>query len=198
MPLEGEHLTIEPSHPLAGVFRPKVEGGEGRLRNQFWSNRLHGYVGIAEFDGKICVVPLGLWNSLAHELRTMGCSEAWGIEQESAALKLLAEQIPHHAFRKYLLAGSFLETSKRSGVTYMFRKLRPTVAMRPHHKRDDMTVLCCLCMHPIGYYDDSWAGAMCPTDDVLAHLMLMRGDEPMFWRRCNQIPASRPNAGLGR
>lgn len=40
------------------------------------------------------------------------------------------------------------------------------------------------------------AGAMCPTDDVIAHLSLMRGDEKMFWRRCNQHPAYRPEAGL--
>ena len=43
---------------------------------------------------------------------------------------------------------------------------------------------------------NSWAGAMCPTDDVLAHLMLMRGDEAMFWRRANQHAAIDPLAGL--
>jgi hypothetical protein len=37
---------------------------------------------------------------------------------------------------------------------------------------------------------------MCPTDDVIAHLMLMRGDEAMFWRRCNQHAAHLPEAGL--
>jgi hypothetical protein len=37
---------------------------------------------------------------------------------------------------------------------------------------------------------------MCPTDDVIAHLALMRGDEAMFWRRCNQHPPYRPEAGL--
>lgn len=59
-----------------------------------------------------------------------------------------------------------------------------------------MRILCCLCMRPIAYYADSWAGAMCPTDDVIAHLALMRGDEAMFWRRCNQHPPYRPEAGL--
>jgi hypothetical protein len=51
-------------------------------------------------------------------------------------------------------------------------------------------------MHPIAYYEGSWAGAMCPTDDVIAHLMLMRGDEPMFWKRSSQHPATSPAAGL--
>jgi hypothetical protein len=51
-------------------------------------------------------------------------------------------------------------------------------------------------MHPIAYYHGSWAGAMCPTDDVIAHLSLMRGDEAMFWKRSTQHPAYRPEAGL--
>lgn len=51
-------------------------------------------------------------------------------------------------------------------------------------------------MHPIAYYADSWAGAMCPTDDVIAHLMMMRGDEAMLWKRCNHHPAWHPGAGL--
>ena len=61
---------------------------------------------------------------------------------------------------------------------------------------DDTNILCAMCLHPIGYYAGSWAGAMCPTDDVLAHLMLMRGDEKMFWRRANQHAAYLPEAGL--
>ena len=74
------------------------------------------------------------------------------------------------------------------------RRLKPTVAIRSEGER--LRILCCMCMHPIAYYEDSWAGAMCPTDDVLAHLMLMRGDEKMFWRQSNQHPPSRPAAGL--
>jgi len=57
-------------------------------------------------------------------------------------------------------------------------------------------VLAALCMHPIAYYEDSWAGGMPPTDDVIAHLMLMCGDEPMYWRRSNQHPSWRPEAGI--
>jgi hypothetical protein len=32
---------------------------------------------------------------------------------------------------------------------------------------------------------------------VIAHLMLMRGDEPMFWRRANQHPVWTKGAALG-
>lgn len=89
----------------------------------------------------------------------------------------------------------FAERSPRSGISYIFRRLRPTIALKAG-KDDRMRCLAALCMHPIGYYDGSWAGAMCPTDDVIAHLMLMRGDEHMFWRRSNQHPAWSQFAGI--
>jgi hypothetical protein len=94
-----------------------------------------------------------------------------------------------------MLTGMFVERSRRSGISYVFRKLRPTLALKAG-KDDRMGLLAALCMHPIGYYDGSWAGAMCPTDDVIAHLMLMRGDEHMFWRRANQHPAWSQEAGI--
>jgi hypothetical protein len=56
--------------------------------------------------------------------------------------------------------------------------------------------LCALCLHPIGYYADTWAGVMCPTDEVIAHLVLMRGSEEKFWANANQHPLDRPAAGL--
>jgi hypothetical protein len=123
----------------------------------------------------------------------------WGIEQEGRAVQLLGQMLRHRAFKQYLLTGMFIETSRRSGVTYIFRKLRPTVALaptRPGREQQSIRILACLCMHPIAYYEGSWAGAMCPTDDVIAHLALMRGDEHMFWKRCNQHPPHTPEAGL--
>jgi hypothetical protein len=106
--------------------------------------------------------------------------------------------LSHHNFRQYMLTGMFLEKSKRSGVIYMFRRLKPTVAIAasPGIESDHMRILACLCAHPIAYYAGSWAGAMVPTDDVIAHLAMMRGDERMFWARCNQHPPHRPEAGL--
>jgi hypothetical protein len=59
-----------------------------------------------------------------------------------------------------------------------------------------MRFLAALCLHPIGYYEDSWAGVMAPTDDVVAHLMLCRGDEHMFWRRANQHASWEQQAGI--
>jgi hypothetical protein len=51
-------------------------------------------------------------------------------------------------------------------------------------------------MHPLGYYGRSWAGCMVPTDDVIAHLLFMRGDEARFWGQCNHHEPWRPEAGL--
>jgi hypothetical protein len=134
---------------------------------------------------------------LAFDLSTIGCSVAWGIEQEAAAVQLLGTLLRHHTFKQYLLTGMFLETSKRSGLTYLFRRLKPTVVIDARDNgQKSIRALCALCLHPIAFYAGSWAGAMTPTDDIIAHLMLMRGDEPMLWRRSNQHDPLDPRAGL--
>ncbi len=166
------------------------------IRNTFWSEKRKCTIFVYDDNGRITY---GLIPGIHHfdfDLRTLGCSFAWGIEQESNAIHLLGTLVKHIAFKQYMLTGMFMETSERSGITYVFRRLRPTVAIKPDRKLDRMRILCALCMHPIAYYSGSWAGAMCPTDDVIAHLQLMRGDEPMFWRRANQHPAWSPQAGL--
>jgi hypothetical protein len=147
-------------------------------------------------DGKV----VGNWrpsfNHLGYQLQTIGASFAWGLEQEQRALQLLGTMIRHHTMKHYVLTGQFLEESPRSGVTYLFRRLRPTIALAPSRGEPEGRVLAALCMHPIAYYHGTWGGAMCPTDDVIAHLALMRADERLFWKRCNQHPPNRPEAGL--
>src|SRR5204863_1453670 len=106
------------------------------------------------------------------------------------AQKKLEELIGESRYSMYALTGLFLEQSARSGVMYAFRRSRPTIAMRGGR------LLCALCLHPIAYYEGTFAGAMCPTDEVIAHLLLMRGDEAMFWRRSNQHDCRLPEAGL--
>jgi hypothetical protein len=201
MPLESERLVIEPAYPnAAGLMaigaNPEPEGPpKFKVRNEFNSTRWRcDIVVFEEHDGRIRHGKVPAIHHLTQDLRTLGCADAWGVEQESAALDLLASMVQHRQFRQYLLTGMFIESSPRSGVTYLFRRLKPTVAM--HAVKGNMRVLCALCLHPIAYYSGSWAGAMTPTDDVVAHLSLMRGDEPMFWRRANQHAAYRPEAGL--
>lgn len=205
MPLEGERLVLESSYPYAELAKlgapeqevdPDIAAG-WRVRNRFWSAHKSAWVVVMQDpDGRITY---GLQHGIHHldqDLHTLGCADAWGIEQEQNALQLLATLVRHRAFKQYLLTGSFLESSRRSGIHYMFRRLKPTVAMTPRGKRSELQILCTLCLHPIGYYAGSWAGTMCPTDDVVSHLMMMRGDEHLYWKRANQIPAWQPEAGL--
>lgn len=208
MPLENEQLVIEPSYPnaagLMAIGRPKPDqtpdshdtfDAKCKVRNSFWSSRWRSDIVIFEKpDGRIDWGRIPGVHGLDKALRTMGCSVAWGIEQEAKAQQLLATLLSHYAFKCYLLTGTFLERSERSGITYFFRKLRPTVAIRA--EGETTRILCTLCAHPIGLYANSWAGAMAPSDDVIAHLLMCRADEHFFWKKCNQHPAYRSESGL--
>lgn len=201
MPLEDMRLVIHPRYPLAealmAIGQTELEeddGSEVKFRNEFWSSRYRTTVIVYEQNGKARHCLGHPANHVGEMLRTLGASVAWGIEQESRAMQLLGTIVKHHTFKHYLMTGMFLERSERSGVMYLFRKLRPTIAFK--EQNGCMMILACLCGHPIAHYAGSWAGAMCPTDDVIAALMLMRGDEHMFWKRSNQHHPSRPQAGV--
>ena len=135
---------------------------------------------------------LNLW------LSTIGASDGWDWAAERKAKAKLKSMVTPRAYRHYDLTGSFMETSKRSGLTYVFRRLRPTMVLSPRSRRgmDSMRCIAVLCMHPIGYYEQSWGGCMVPTDDVIAHLSFMRGDEARYWGVANQHKASAPEAGI--
>lgn len=204
MPLDDQRLVIEPTYPWAEALgkigeKPVPDEDAGwSMINEWYSHRHRcDIVIMRDPSGKIVHGKIPAIHHIRHDLQTLGAMDAWGLEQEHAALQLLGQMVRHRQMKQYVLTGMFLETSRRSGVTYLFRRLKPTVALAPGRRPEDsMRILACLCMHPIAYYADSWAGAMCPTDDVIAHLALMRGDEAMFWRRANQHPPYRPEAGL--
>ena len=203
MPLKGEKLIIEPTYrngaELAAIGAKEEEPlpADCKFRNCWYSRRHRCEVYIWEEGGKICHAFLAN-NHISLFLKTLGCSDAWGLEQEGNALKTLASLLSHRQYKQYILTGCFTERSKRSGLSYVFRRLRPTVVLdaRSNSETEACRILCALCMHPIAYYAQSHAGAMCPTDDVIAHLALMRGDEPMLWRRSNQHAPWRPEAGV--
>lgn len=186
MPLEDQTLVIEPTYPHAAALKRFEKQYNDtplpdniKIRGGFWSTRHRMNLIIYEENG------IAKHQFLPGMMR---------------ATMELGTLVRHHTFKHYLLTGMFLETSKRSGLTYLFRKLRPTLVLdireRPGDRPSGGRVLCALCMHGIGYYAGTWAGALCPTDDVIASLMLMRGDEPMLWRRSNQHSPLRPEAGL--
>lgn len=112
---------------------------------------------------------------------------------ERRALTKLKEIVTPAVYQAYLLTDAVLEVGK-SGVFYLIRKNRPTIAMRTGEK--DLRLLCALCLHPIGYFNGTWAGALPPTDEVVAHLLLIRSDERRFWKEANQIPIDEANSGV--
>lgn len=202
MPLDGAQLVVEKSYPYAQIFNAPPDDGEEpgiKVRNSWWSSRLRAEIYIYEEDGKIKkLIARKAPHNFSLDITTFGCMDVWGLEQEQKAMQLLATLVKHRQLKQYILTGGFLETSRRSGLTYFFRRLRPTVVIDARDQTSDKSamILCTLCMHPIAHYKATWAGAMCPTDDVIAHLMLMRGDEHMFWKRANQHAPDRPEAGL--
>lgn len=238
MPVDGYHLTLEPSHPMnrateaifdltpaAKARRAERREALGRLdpspraeyriscsgtdvddteyvRNSWWSERKQRYVYLVQKGGRVVlqysrkVRPVTRFNL---QIDTIGASGGWNLDAEREAMVKLRSLITPHLADMYELTGAFMETSKRSGLTYLFRRLRPTVVMAPVDRHDDnapMKILNVLCLHPLGYYQGTWAGAMVPTDDVIAHLMMMRGDEHLFWKRANHHLLHEPEAGL--
>jgi hypothetical protein len=102
MPLEGEQLIVDPSYRFAEAFEPppeRLEHGDFRIRNVFWSQRYRMNAIVYEKDGKSKVACQSALASLDILMRTMGCSVAWGVEQEHNALMCLADLVRHHTFK---------------------------------------------------------------------------------------------------
>lgn len=200
MPLDGQDLVIEPTFTARSALigpEPPIPVDDPadaiEVRNRFWSTRYRTDAVIYAQHGKIYVTVMPR-HMIKRLLMTLACSSAWGIKQETTAFATLAGMLNAQQLKTYLTTGCFAETSPRSGVRYLFRRLRPTLAMS--EATGNVKVLAALCMHPIGHYAGTFAGVMCPTDDVIAHLCLMRGDERLFWARCNQHAPYRPEAGI--
>ena len=116
------------------------------------------------------------------------------VEHEMKAMTKLKTHVSKSQFCSYLTTGAFFEISKRSGVCYIFRRCRPTIACRLEPK--GWRYLAALCTHPVGYYKGTWCGGLVPSDDVIAHLMMMRADEWKFWSKSNQHASLPPQANI--
>ncbi len=207
LPVDHVALVMEPRYPMPGLNGFKFNRSDSEAKpdrpyeviNRWFSFARNVEVCVLRMDGKSYVGfdAHGPGRRLELWINTLGVAaqHVWSIEAEAEAVKKLSELVSEQAFRCYVLTGSFLETSKRSGVMYMFRKLRPTIAMRPN-REGIMQVIAGLCLHPLGYYAESWAGVLCPTDDVIAHLMMMRGCEHQFWKKANHHPMWAASIGV--
>ena len=162
--------------------------------NSWWNSRYQLTIVVLQDKQGRARFSILVEDRLAFTIRTLEAAAVWPVEAEQKAQKKLASLISEDLLELYLLTGHFPEISKRSQVTYLFRKGRPTIALRQDEEVN--YALSALCLHPIGYYGDTWAGVMCPTDEVIAHLLMMRGSEEKFWANANQHPLDRPAAGL--
>jgi hypothetical protein len=175
---------------------PPPEPSEFKFVNSWWCDKHQATIRVVKDKQGRAQARLSPESRLSFALRTLDAASVWPIEAEQKAQQKLASLIPEHQFYLYLLTGHFSEVSRRSQVTYVFRRGRPTLALRQSEAEDWTHVLCALCLHPIGYYDKTWAGVMCPTDEVIAHLLMMRGSEEKYWANANQHPLDHPAAGV--
>lgn len=204
MPIEGIELSIHPKYKFAPLFKamedPALDEEPDQDKRRFiivneWIRGEKRTLVLKDIDTKrSCFIQVNAGRRIDFMFNTMGVVDAWEIEPESKAVQKLARIIDHRQFRSYMMTGCFFERSKASRVGYIFRRLRPTIALSS--TQDKVTPLCGLCMHPIGYYQHTHGGAMVPTDDVVAHLVMMRGDEHGFWKQCSQHQPDRVEAGI--
>lgn len=191
------------------TFRPSWE-----IRNTWFSKRLRAQVTIY-FNRKTLKCKFSLTKDDDHTnfkigmyLNTYRASDVYDIEAEGRALKLLKTLVTEEQYLRYLLTGMLVEQSHKSKMWYIFRKLRPTIAFRKFveikenneieikNKVEITEFVASLCLHTQGYYHMSWAGTLVPTDDVIMHILLMRSDEKLYWRKATQHDQYAPQADI--
>ncbi len=119
-------------------------------------------------------------------------------EAELRAMDSLKKRIKQRQWTSYVLSGIFLERSPRSDLHYFFRKGYPTLVLSYHGEcyKESGRVIGALCLHPIGFFQGTYCGLMCPTDEVICHLLLMRADEHLYWRSCGQWSVLDSRSGI--
>lgn len=200
MPIEGYRLSVHPSYRFHDALRPidepdpDPEAEKFMLMNTWTTRRGRTVMVVRNSSGRSLAYTVESPKAIDYAANTLGLMTAWTIDAEIKAMSKLADLVSRHQMNLYIMTGSFIETSRRSGVSYLFRRLRPTVAMRDG--QNGIRVLAALCSHPIGYYQNTHGGSLVPTDDVVAHLLMMRGDEAAFWKLSNQHQPGTPQAAI--
>lgn len=171
-----------------------VNDGGGWRRERVEASHDFEVQGYAYRHGAV-LEPYRRWD-MAMSTMQVGC-QAWSADAELTAMGALRALVTDHQWRSYVTTGALIESSRRSRAKYVFRKGRPTVVLLPSNASEDgLFPSCALCLHPLAYYSGTFAGGMCPTDDVIAHLLLMRADEHEFWRCSNQHPLHDRRSGV--
>ncbi len=204
-PLNGEGLDYSKGYDFMDKFvstdrenAGEKTGDTEKVRNSWtltlpWRGQ-YGEVAVMEReDGKVYKI-FTPWNPakvrLNMQFQTSHTRYGSSIrEAEERAMKTLRTMVSFFQWHCYFVDGTFVDDGK-SGVTYYFRKGRPTLAFRGKN------FLCALCLHPLAYYEGTWTGAMVPTDEVIAHYLMVKADEKLFWRKANQIPLEDVRSGI--
>lgn len=198
-------MVLGEEHDTPGLWKvygmigchPKYRPGD-RIINSFFLTKRWQTIYVCGDDSRRYAVPVPILGGerLEYLINTALASQCYSLEAELKAQEKLQKHVPPHLFKTYICTGMLVETSKRSKMTYIFRRLRPTIALRSSKDGQNMMIRSVLCLHPIGYYHGSYAGAMVPTDDVLAHLLMMRACEEKFWAKANHHPHYEVTAGI--
>lgn len=204
--LKNEYLVLASKYPLvlhalyARMNRKYIlKNSVDKIRNVWFSSKRNHWVYIFQTpEGKITHrVDNGTQDRFRLFLRSSDFSVATNkFEAEKIALEKLKTLITEANFQEYFVTGSFFESSERSKIIYCFRRSRPTIAFRPTNDPEKPKILATLCCHPVGYYFQSFTGVLAPTDEVVAHLLMMRTDERIFWKKSQQHTPDSPLSAI--
>ena len=165
-----------------------------------WNNKPT-IVAVVQQKGKYRVTKIDASKDRLNMLMNTIICQAGSVDSDAElkAMMTLKGKINDNQWDAYLLGGAFPETSKRSGVTYILRKGLPTIALRCIPKPEggeDRHFLAALCSHPLAWWEGTHVGAYPPTDEVIAHLLLIRSDEHDLWKRSGQHGLNEVQAGI--
>jgi hypothetical protein len=110
------------------------------------------------------------------------------------AFAALLDHLDDSQARDYVVSNCFMERGRRSGLLYMFRRGLPILTFRT--SAESVEPRAALCLHPLAYYEMTHAGALPPSDELLALLLMMRADEPYLWRKANQLDIRDPMVAI--
>ncbi len=113
-------------------------------------------------------------------------------EREEKACNLLKQHATEEQWHMYRLTGTLIHNDERSRYCYLIRRGFPTLVFEKDEEQPGVLVFKLgLCAHQEGYEPGHFSGFCCPTDDVVAHLLMLRADEDTFWNRAKiHLPVS--------
>lgn len=174
---------IWPAH----VRRDTVNSWQVRKSYTMWLFR--------DEDGKTRGYPDNYWSQrFLAMFDTLYARRAVLPESEMVAFAKLLDHLNDGQARDYVLSNMFVERGPRSDLLYVFRRGLPVLTFRS--EGEQLTPRAALCLHPLAYYARTHAGALAPSDEVLALLLMMRAGEPFLWRKANQLDIRDPMVAI--